>query len=441
MNQHYSDARKITPGRKPDGTPDDNDRVEIGPTPLAFAEWAKAGLDIPNLAVMRQARLDRLVAMLHARDLAGILMFDPLNIRYASDTTNMQLWNAHNPFRACLVLADGHMMMWDFKGCGDLLTAHNPLVRETRKGTASFFYFSNGDHTQRRAVAFAHEIDEIVRAHCGTNRRLAIDKIMVHGLRAFEAVGFEVHEGEEVTEKARAVKSPEEIKAMYCAVQSCEASMAVMERAVAPGMTEDDIWAVLHAENIRRGGEWIETRLLASGQRTNPWFQECGPRVMADGDILAFDTDLVGPYGMCTDISRTWLVGDGAATPQMIDTYRIAVEHIETNTAMLGPGVALRELTFGGHMLPDRFVAQRYGAKMHGVGLCDEWPLVTYPEDYAEGMMDYVLEPGMMMCVEVYLGEVGGPWGIKLEDQVLITETGYERMNRYRWDPRLMGEV
>jgi Xaa-Pro dipeptidase len=43
-------------------------------------------------------------------------------------------------------------------------------------------------------------------------------------------------------------------------------------------VSEDDVWAVLHAENIRRGGEWIETRLLASGPRTNPWFQECGPR-------------------------------------------------------------------------------------------------------------------------------------------------------------------
>ena len=70
-------------------------------------------------------------------------------------------------------------------------------------------------------------------------------------------------------------------------------------------MSENDIWAVLHAENIRRGGEWIETRLLASGPRTNPWFQECGPRIVQNNEILAFDTDLVGSYGICVDISRT----------------------------------------------------------------------------------------------------------------------------------------
>ena len=73
-------------------------------------------------------------------------------------------------------------------------------------------------------------------------------------------------------------------------------------------MTENDVWAELHAGNIRRGGEWIETRILASGPRTNPWFQECGPRVMDAGDMLAFDTDLVSTYGYCCDISRSWIV-------------------------------------------------------------------------------------------------------------------------------------
>ena len=63
------------------------------------------------------------------------------------------------------------------------------------------------------------------------------------------------------------------------------------------GISENELWATLHAGNIKRGGEWIETRILSSGPRTNPWFQECGPRIMQDGDLMAFDTDLVGNYG------------------------------------------------------------------------------------------------------------------------------------------------
>ncbi len=53
-----------------------------------------------------------------------------------------------------------------------------------------------------------------MRAHAGTNRRLAVDKIMIAGLRALERRGFEVMEGEEVTERVRAVKGPDDIAAL-----------------------------------------------------------------------------------------------------------------------------------------------------------------------------------------------------------------------------------
>ena len=94
-------------------------------------------------------------------------------------------------------------------------------------------------------------------------------------------------------------------------------------------MTENDIWAILHSENIKRGGEWIETRLLSSGNKTNPWFQECGSRVLQNNEIVAFDTDLVGCYSICTDISRTWWIGDQEPTNEMKQDYRIALDHIQ----------------------------------------------------------------------------------------------------------------
>jgi Xaa-Pro aminopeptidase len=73
------------------------------------------------------------------------------------------------------------------------------------------------------------------------------------------------------------------------------------------------------------------------------------------------------------------------------------------------------------------------------VGLCDEWPLVAYPDMAVPGAFDYVLEPGMVLCVEALVGEVGGDFSIKLEDQVLITETGHENLTRYPFDAALMG--
>lgn len=445
MNQHYSNTRKIDPTRglmTGDNTPNDQNRIEIGPTQLAFAEWQTAGLELPDLQAMRRYRWKRLTRHISDRGYAGLLMFDPLNIRYATDSTNMQLWNTHNPFRAVLLCADGYMVIWDYKN-SPFLSTFNPLVREQRSG-ADLFYFDRGDKIDIAADAFANEVRVLLQEHAGTNKRLAVDKIMLHGLRALEAQGFEIMEGEEVTEKSRAVKGPDEIKAMRCASHACETAVNEMEIAARAGvpmgnMSEDDIWAVLHAENIRRGGEWIETRLLSSGPRTNPWFQECGPRIVQNNEIVSFDTDLIGSYGICVDISRSWWIGDQAPPADMVYAMQHAHEHIMTNMQMLKPGVTIPELTANAHKLDDQFMAQKYGCIMHGVGLCDEWPLVCYPDKAVPGSFDYALEPGMTLCVEAAVGAVGGDFTIKLEDQVLITEDGHENLSQYPFDERLMG--
>jgi Xaa-Pro dipeptidase len=446
MNIPYSARRKIDPtrgDRLADGSPNDHDRVEIGPTVLAFGEWQAAGLVLPDLQAMRAFRWKRLVAGVVARGYGGVLMFDPLNIRYATDSTNMQLWNTHNAFRACLVCADGYMVVWDYKQAM-FLSKFNPLVREQRSG-ADLFYFDRGDKLDVAADAFSIEVRDIIREHGGANMRLGVDKIMLHGLRALEAQGFTILPGEELTEKARAIKGPDEVLAMRCASHACESAVAEMERAARAGvplgsMSEDDIWAVLHAENIRRGGEWIETRLLSSGPRTNPWFQECGQRIVQNNEIVAFDTDLIGAYGICIDISRTWWVGDRPPRPDMIDAMNIGVEHIAQNMAMLKPGVTIPELVAGCHVLPENMQRLKYGCMMHGVGLCDEWPLVAYPDNAVAGAFDYALEPGMCLCVEALISPEGSDFSIKLEDQVLITETGYENLTKYPFDPALMGQ-
>jgi len=51
---------------------------------------------------------------------------------------------------------------------------------------------------------------------------------------------------------------------------------------------------------------------------------------------------------------------------------------------------------------------------MHGVGLCDEWPLVAYPDQLVGGAFDYELQAGMVLCVEALVGAEGGDFSTKL---------------------------
>ncbi len=442
----YREYRKIDPSQGSvlaDGSPNNDNRIEIGPTQLAFKEWQAAGLQLPDLPSMREHRWRRLTQHIVDRDYGGLLLFDPLNIRYATDSTNMQLWNTHNPFRAVLVCADGYMVIWDYKN-SPFLSTFNPLVKEQRSG-ADLFYFDRGDRVDVAADTFANEVRVLVAEHGGNNKRLAVDKIMLHGLRALEAQQFEVIPGEELTEKCRSVKGPDELLAMRCAVHACETAVGLMEdfareHVPAGNVSEDDIWAVLHAENIRRGGEWIETRLLTSGPRTNPWFQECGQRICQNNEIISFDTDLVGTYGICCDMSRSWWIGDELPPAEMVSAMQHAHEHIMTNMSLLEPGMNIEALVRQCHELKPEYQQLKYGCFMHGVGLCDEWPLMAYPDQMVPGAYDYELEPGMVLCVEALVSPEGGDFSIKLEDQVLVTDDGFENLSRYPFDERLMGK-
>ena len=92
-----------------------------------------------NLEAMRRYRLGRLLREIEARDVAGALFFDPVNIRYATDCTNMQVWTLHNPARYALVLAGGPVILWEFHGALHL-SDDLPLVTETRVGTPWFSF-------------------------------------------------------------------------------------------------------------------------------------------------------------------------------------------------------------------------------------------------------------------------------------------------------------
>ena len=405
---------------------------DLGPGALALEEWRALGLERPDLRALRAWRLARRRAQLAARDYAGIVLGDPINLRYATDSANMQVWCLHNPVRYAFVATEGPVILFDFHGCAHL-SAHLALVDEVRPARA-WYFFNSGDRVMEHARLWAGEIAALLRAHGGGNRRLALDKADRDGVAALEDEDIELHDGQEVMELARALKSKDEIKAMRCAIATCEAAMAAMQAALRPGVTEQELWAHLHAENVKRGGEWIETRLLSSGPRTNPWFQECGSRVIEAGDLVGFDTDLIGPYGYCADISRTWLCGEGRASAAQTDLYRLAREQIAHNLALVRPGLGLREFSEQAFRLPERYRANRYSVVAHGVGLCDEYPAVYYPEDFAQSGYDGVLEAGMTLCVESYVGEAGGREGVKLEQQLLVTAAGAELLSRYPFE-------
>ena len=400
----------------------------IGPGDKMTSAWVAAGLELPDMAALRRYRVGRTVQQLSAMGYDGLIVTDPMNIRYVSDATNMQLWVMHNATRYAWVGADGYVIVWDYVGC-EFLSGHSEVIDEVRPATG-LNYFVAGPRRAEMAARWADELIELIAERVGPNARIAIDHATLDAYRALESAGLTIGDGQQVMELARRIKGPDEVKAMRCSVHACQATMSEMLEALEPGMTERDVWAMLHAGNIRRAGEWIETQIISSGPRTNPWMQEASSRVINAGEMLAYDTDLVGPYGMMTDISRSWVVGDVEPNDHQKRLHDMATDQLGRNADLLTPGHTFHELTHKAWFPPvDEY--RHYSVLFHGVGQCDEYPCIYFPDSWDEYGYDDVIEPGMCFTAESFIGDRGGGEGIKLENQYLVTETGPELLTHF----------
>ena len=106
--------------------------------------------------------------------------------------------------------------------------------------------------------------------------------------------------------------------------------------------------------------------------------------------------------------------------------YAEAYEQVQCNIELLRPGVTFAELSQRAHLPPDGMHSPANACVAHGMGLCNECPLILNRDLFASDGYDGVLEPGMVLCVESLVAPPGRPEAVKLEEQVLIKPTGPE---------------
>jgi Xaa-Pro aminopeptidase len=256
-----------------------------------------------------------------------------------------------------------------------------PLIDEYRVMPV-FYFFAVGPRGEEHARRFGDQIGDLMHKHGGGNRRLAIDRLSHTGTDALRSHGLRLLDAGPITEQARAIKSADEVVLMRASIGVQKLGAARCRRRWCRGITENALWARLHETNIRLGGEWIETRLLSSGPRTNPWFRECSMRAIEAGDMVSFDTDLIGPYGYCADISRSWVCGAKPSAAQRT-LHATAVEQLEFNIGILRPGMSFGEVAGKSWPIPERYQSRRYSCLLHGAGLADEYPSIPYRHDFA----------------------------------------------------------
>ena len=383
-------------------------------------------IDQNRLEAYRHERL-RSQMCLHEVDLC--VMVSPISLRYAVNYRNYALFMSHIPSTYLFFPLEGEFL---------LHSAFDPNIPDKNMHAGiPLSYMYGGNELDSLADQFALEVVRFLSERGIGRRRIAIEYVNPSITKALLKHDIEVVDGVLITEAARLIKSEDEIKCIEWAVTVAEFGADKIKQALKPGVTETQLWALLNYTNLANNGDWHDGRMLASGPRINPWLQEASQRKVCSGDLVGFDTDMIGPLGYFADLSRTFHCGPKKPTQRQKYLYQTAVSEIEHNLKLIQPGVSFNELREKSFSVPEEFHANAYPCIIHGVGMCDEYPNIL-PIFRGEMPYEGELEENMVLCIESYIGAVGEQDGVKLEQQVRVVKGGYELMTHYPYEECLM---
>lgn len=387
--------------------------------------------DMPVIdrARMNQYRQSRIRRVMRSHDVSLCIMVNPISLRYAIDYRNYALFMSHIPSTYLFFPLEGEFLLHH---------AFDPKVLETNIRTGQpLAYMYGGENLTEHAKKLAQDVDEFLVELGANPRKVAIEYVNPSVTQALEDRGIEVIDGVLITERARLIKNEDEIACIRWAIAVAEHGANKLKEAMIPGVSELQLWALLNYTNLANDGDWHDGRMLASGPRINPWLQEASDRKIESGDLVGFDTDMVGPMGYFADLSRTFHCGPAKPNKRQREVYQLAYREIEHNLKLIKPGVKFSELQKNAFTVPEEFQSNAYPCIVHGVGMCDEYPNIS---PIFRGALPYedAIQSGMVLCVESYMGAKDETIGVKLEQQILVTESGYEILTNYPFDEQLM---
>lgn len=385
-------------------------------------------------ARLRRGRLAKVQREMAARQIGALVLTDIVNIRYCTGVAVMPLWTAVNIAHYVIVAVTGDPVIFEYGGAEFRQRAFWPDVRPSMFWQARV---TDSDSPGKAAV-WAKQVRDVLMERGLAGERIGIDVLDFNGYAALQALGLVLTDADRAMSAARIIKLPDEVELMRRSCAVAEAALRDMEQAIRPGITENELLATFWHRVLAQGGEHCFTRLIVSGHKTNPWFHEADDKPVETGDLVAIDTDMIGPEGYVADFSRTFLCGE-LPNPAQIEAYRVAHDFVQGCAALIRPGLAFSDFVARCPALPAAYREQAYGVIIHGIGVDDESPNIPLPGDPYTEMPEGEFQEDMVLAVECYAGKVGARDGVKLEDEVWVSAGGPVVLSRYPFDAKLLG--
>src|ERR671937_1184871 len=391
---------------------------------LNTVDWEKR-VDVDRL---RRERLARISTLLEESEMAALLCFDMANIRYIT-ATHIGTWAMDKLARFSLLPRGHEPIVWDFGSAArhhDLycpwLDGRSPAGISTMRGAMS----PESGRAEDVAEKIARELAE--RELSGAP--VGVDVVEPPVMFALQRAGIEVVDGPQLMQRARVIKTRDEVTLLDTACMMVDAAYDELYRAMKPGIRENECVGLVNKVLYDMGSEHVEGVNAISGERCSPHPHVYTDRALRPGDPAYFDI-LHSFMGYRTCYYRTFAVG--SASTALVDAYKRCRYYLDAAIYLIRPGVMPDEVVSVGPEaqefgFPDEEAAfaLQFG---HGVGL-SIWEKPIFSRlvslDHPE-----VIEEGMVFALETFWPAANG-WSVaRLEEQLVVTKDGCEVITRF----------
>jgi len=377
---------------------------------------------------MREYRVSRIKKYMDEFDVECLLLFETGNKRYSTSTA-VASPEVDNMGRYAIIPRDGNPHIFGFGSEVAAEKLYCPWIADTT-------FPAHGTMHGALPMAwkcyegFLKDLDMVLDNHGMDKKkvRIGVDIVESQIILALLENDYNITDGQGVMQYARAIKNEDEIMCLKHGAAIVDGAFHKIAQTIAPGMKENDLQAVASYEMHRLGAQWVHNVQVTTGNRTHPHPHLSSDRLIQPGDMIFMD--IVCMYnGYHTCVYRCFCCGK--PTQKQKDIHQRCLDYQLAGIEATKPGATSADVatvwpdakTMGANSEMEVFGLQ-YGHGL-GVGLW-EFPIISraYSIDHP-----VEIEPGMVFALETYAGI--GYDGVRLEDEVVVTETGIEVITKF----------
>jgi Xaa-Pro aminopeptidase len=382
-----------------------------------------------DFAKLRSDRLEKARESLRNSSLGAVLLFDQNNIRYVT-STHIGEWARDKSARCALLPREGDPVLWDFGSAAKHHQLYAPWLPESswQAGVTSI----RGAMPRETGVpdALAARIHRELADRGLAGEPLGIDLTDMETLYSLHRQGIETADAQPVMMRARAIKTAEEIALLEHAAGIVAGVYEEIYRLLRPGVREHEIVARAMQLLFELGSEQVEAINAVSGDRCNPHPHVFSDRLLRPGDQAFFDV-IHSFMGYRTCYYRTFNVG--GVTRSQIDAYKQCREWLDNAIELVRPGTTTDQIasvwpTAQELGFPDEQAC--FGLQFgHGLGVgLYEAPMISRVHSLEHPIE---IEEGMVFALETYCAASDGESAARIEEEVVVTATGYRVITRF----------